>query len=169
MDLLKRLEDNENYQWAKSIGAFFSTRASQRALFKKAGHIGVHAAFIAAKKCIYLLIRSHRIAGRNQGGHFKRVLRQEDKERDFFFIQAYIHSKKCILKLLTCTYIFFPSSLIVWMDLQKQRNNLNINDYLSCVCFLIFRNSALFPPFTHSNPWILKKKNHLDVDEFFLE
>lgn len=80
----------------------------QRALFKKAGHIGVHAAFIAAKKCIYLLIRSHRIAGRNQGGHFKRVLRQEDKERDFFLFKHIYTAKNAFLNCLHARIYFFP-------------------------------------------------------------
>lgn len=55
--------------------------------FKEAVHIGVlltYTLHLSQQKNAYTYLFVL-IAGRNQGGHFKRALRKEDKERDFFY------------------------------------------------------------------------------------
>lgn len=88
--------------------------ATQRALLYGLPIFEVHTAFIAAKKCIYLLIRSHRIAGRNQGGHFKRARKIKN---EIFLFNIYT-AKNAFLNCLHARIYsrFFFSHLIVSLN-----------------------------------------------------
>lgn len=75
--------------------------------FKKAVHIGVlltYTLHLSQQKNAYTYLFVL-IAGRNQGGHFKRALRKEDKERDFFLFNIYT-AKNAFLNCLHAARIF---------------------------------------------------------------